>query len=296
MPFAQSVIILQLKNGDRLSGTIVNEDTNQVTLKTTWSPAVVVSTSEIRSRTTNAPAPPPITAPTPGTAKVTTPTPVPPKSPKHWTGEVQLGVDLLFSERTRQLYSGRAKVSYAHGRFRNLADYQFTYGHTDGVLSDNRMSGSLKTDYDLTRRIYVYNLGGAGYDEPRRVDFRYELGPGLGYQLVKRTNFVVKAESGVNYQTEFRADDTRSEVFFGRFAEDVAWKVTSKLSVDEKFEFFPALANWKQYRFRFESNLRYALMNNFSFVVTVSDQYDSAPAEGVPPNDLQVRSAIGLKF
>jgi hypothetical protein len=235
-------------------------------------------------------------APTPGTAAVTTPTPLAPKKPKHWTGEAQVGVDLLFSERNRQLYSGRTKLGYSHGRLRSLLDYNFTYGRTEGVLSDNRMYGSVKTDFDLTRRLYAYNLGGAGYDELRLIDLRFEEGPGLGYHLVKRTNFIVRAEAGANFQTEYRADDTRSEVFFYRFAEDATWKITSRLSIDEKFEFFPAVDNWRQYRFRFESNLRYALVNNFTFVVTVLDQYDSGPAEGVPQNDLQVRSAIGVKF
>jgi hypothetical protein len=297
---AQSVI-LHLRNGDRLSGTIVSENTNQVTLKTSWSPAVIVSTAEIKSREllpgTNAPpVASPSSAPTPGTAAVATPTPVPPKQPKRWNGEVQLGVDLLFSERNRQLYSGRTKLSYAHDRWRSLLDYQFTYGRTEGLLSDNRMFGSLKTDFDLTPRFYLYNLGGAGYDEIRRTDLRYEIGPGVGVHFIKRTNMIVRGEAGANYQKELRADDTRSEVFFWRFAEDATWKVTSRLSLDEKFEFFPAVENWRQYRFRFESNLRYVLVNNFSFVVTVLDQYDSAPPDGVPQNDLQVRSAIGMKF
>ena len=297
--FTQSVI-LHLRNGDRLTGTIVQEDANQVILKTAYSPAIAVLVSEIQSRqaavTNVPPAGTTSAAPSPGTAAVTTPTPVPPKTPKHWTGELQLGVDLLFSERNRQLYSGRTKVSYAHGRFRNLLDYQFSYGRTDGVLSDNRMYGSMKGDYDLTRRFYFYNLGGAGYDELRRIDLRYELGPGVGYHLVKRTNMVFKTEAGVTYQTEFRADDTRAEVFYYRFAEEAAWKITSRLSLDEKFEFFPAVENFRQYRFRVESNLRYLLAGNFSFVLTILDQYDSAPAEGVPQNDLQLRSAIGVKF
>ena len=50
------------------------------------------------------------------------------------------------------------------------------------------------------------------------------------------------------------------------------------------------------YRFRFESNLRYALMNYLFFTLTVLDQYDTEPPAGVGPNDLQVRSTLGVKF
>ena len=295
-------VILHLRNGDRISGSVVTEDTNQVTLKTSWSSSVVVPMTEIKTRETNVvegarqPAVPGTSAPTPGTAGVSAATPLKPVAPKRWTGEAQLGVDLLFSERNRQLYSGRLKTTYAHSRFRNLLDYQFSYGRTEGVLSDNRMYGSMKSDYDLTRKFYVYNLGGAGYDEIRRIDLHYEAGPGVGYHLIKRTNFVLNTEAGINYQLQERADDTRSEIFFYRFAEDITWKINARLSLDEKFEFFPRVQNWGQYRFRFESNIRYALVNKFAFIVTVLDQYDSAPPEGVPQNDLQVRSSIGVKF
>ena len=158
------------------------------------------------------------------------------------------------------------------------------------------MDGSLKSDYDLTRRLYVYNLAGAGYDEIRRIDLRYETGPGLGYHLVRRTNLVFKTEAGVNYQAQYFDDQTETETFFLRFAEEASWKITPKITFDEKFEYFPQVENFGVYRFRFESNLRYALLNNLFFTVTVIDQYDSAPAEGIPPNDLQVRSTIGVKF
>jgi len=66
--------------------------------------------------------------------------------------------------------------------------------------------------------------------------------------------------------------------------------------VDEKFEFFPRVDEWEKYRLRFESNLRYALLANLSFVVTVLDQYDTQPALTVTKNDLQLRSSISLKF
>lgn len=301
-PASAQSVILHLRNGDRITGNIVKEETNQITLKTTWFNIVVVPTEEIKTRETNVvegarhPPLPTTTAPTPGTAGVSAATPIKPLGPKRWTGEAQAGVDLLFSERNRQLYSGRLKATYAHSRFRNLLDYQFTYGRTEGVLSDNRMYGSMKSDYDLTRKFYVYNLGGAGYDEIRRIDLHYEVGPGVGYHLIKLTNFVLNTEVGVNYQFENRADDTRSEIFFYRFAEDVTWKINARLSFDEKFEFFPRVQDWGHYRFRFESNLRYALVNKFAFIVTVLDQYDSGPPEGVPQNDLQVRSSIGVKF
>jgi hypothetical protein len=243
-------------------------------------------------------APAPATAPATGKppAVSASPTAVKPKGPKHWSGDVQLGVDFALSARDRQLFTGRLKLNYARKHVRNALDYLFTYGRTDGVLSANRMDGSMKTDYDLLKRFYVYNLGGAGYDEIRKIDLRFEEGPGAGWFVVRGTNYLVRTEYGINYQAQFNTDGTKSEKFFHRLAEDFTWKPSTKLSFDQKAEFFPTFGDWGQYRARFEANVRYWFGANLSFVVTVLDQYDTHPAANVSRNDLQVRSSIGVKF
>jgi hypothetical protein len=107
---------------------------------------------------------------------------------------------------------------------------------------------------------------------------------------------VFNVEFGVNYQAQYNSDQTQTELFLYRIAENSTWAVNGHLSVDEKFEFFPRIEDWLKYRSRFESNLRLALLSNLSFVVTVLDQYDTQPAKGVANNDLQLRSSISVKF
>ncbi len=296
-------VVLHLRNGDRLTGTILREETNQITLQTTWWNVVVVPAGEIKNREAlpaapaqppGAVAPKPPAAPPVGTVVVAPP--IAPKRPKEWAGELQFGTDLLFSEKNRQLYSTRAKLTYAHDHFRNLLDYDFAYGRTEGVVSDNRMFGTLKTDYDLTPRVYLYNLGGAGYDLIRQIDLRYEIGPGVGYRLLKLTNLVLNTEAGFNYQAQFLTDDGSLESFYLRWAQDLTWQLHARVSLDEKFEIFSRFENWGQYRLRFEANLRFAVFSYFSLLLTVLDQYDTTLAAGVPQNDLQIRSSVGVKF
>jgi hypothetical protein len=289
-------VILHLRNGDRITGVVISETTNRLVLTNTWSSAITVPQDTILRRETVKAATVPVTNVVTKPSPVSPPTP-PPKPGMLLSGEIQVGADLGFSEKNHQVYSGRAKVSLIYHRLRNLFDYSFSYGRTEGIVSANRMDGSAKTDYDLTSRLYTYNLMGAGYDEIRKIDSRFEIGPGLGYYLVKRTNFLFKTEAGVNYQAQYFTDDTQNELFFYRFAEEAAWKITPRLTLDEKFEFFPQVEDFfGRYRFRFESNLRYALLNNLFFTITVLDQYDTAPPAGVGPNDLQVKSTLGVKF
>src|SRR5882724_4114084 len=96
-------IILHLKNGDRLAGTIISEDTNRVIITTTWVKELAVPVSEIVKRETGpAPAAPKVAEQKPAPAAsssvtnvipsaiagtpvaIATPPPKPSTKPKHW--------------------------------------------------------------------------------------------------------------------------------------------------------------------------------------------------------------------
>jgi len=293
---ADSVILL-LRNGDRITGTIASQDTNRIVLTTPWIKELVVPLSQISKRE---PVPPAQKPPSPAVGAGATAGPASPplasKPPTLITGELTLGTDLGFSEKNRQLYTGRAKLILGYRQFKNTFDYDFSYGENAGVLAANRMDGFAKTDVDLNRRVYVYSLAGAGYDEIRKIKLRYEFGPGVGYHVVKITNFVFNTESGVAYQAQRLTDDTFNDSIFLRLAENLNWQFNARLSWDEKFEFFPEVEDFDVFRFRFETNLRYQLFSKLSWNLTVIDQYDTRPAQTVTRNDLQVRSSVGVKF
>ena len=333
--FAQTVS-LELKNGDRITGKILSETNNQVVLSNAWSKEMIVPLAEITKRTVIPPPTNAVIAATTTTnaaVAAVTKTNTPAKtngvamakavaatnmlfsSPllKNWHGDIQAGVDLTFSERNRLVYNAKAKLIYARNRFKSVFDYDMTYGRSQveqsfetdnyGTLTRtatrtdaNRMNGAIKTDFDLTKKWYAYNLAGMGYDEIRKIDLRYEIGPGIGYHLIQWTNFFVNTEVGASYQKEERTDGTELSTFFGRLAENAAWKITPRLSWDEKFEYMPRIEDPSHYRMRFETNLRYAMLQNVFLNLSLIDIYDSRPANRVRKNDLQVRSSIGVKF
>jgi putative salt-induced outer membrane protein len=303
--YAADNLVFHLRNGDRITGRVVSEDIHQVTVFTVWKQDLVIPIDEITKREKAEGRPivaspmPPIKKDEAKPSEKTAPaaaTAVKPKPSNVWHGDIQVGTDLAFSERNRQLYYARAKITHTYERLKNTLDFNAAYGRTEGVTSDNRAEGSLKTDYDYGQKAYVYNLGGMGYDTIRKIDLHYEIGPGLGYHVIKRSNWTWNIEGGANYQARSFSDNTTDDKFFLRAAEDGSWKISNKLTFDEKLEFFPNTEDLRQYRIRFESNLRYWLLENLSFNLTLLDVYDTTPAAGVSQNDLQIRSSVGVKF
>jgi len=217
-------------------------------------------------------------------------------APKRWSGELFAGVDLGYGTKSRQFFSGRAKINYVQKRFRNTFDYLFTYGHTEGELAANRMDATDKIDYELESRYYLYAQSGAGYDQIRRIESYLQAGPGVGKHLIQRTNLVFNAEVGASYQQQDFEDGNDTFLFYYRLAQDMKWTITPKLSFDEKIEYTPQWNDVAEFKIRGEANLRYWLMNNLSLNLTVIDLYDTRVAEGIHRNDLQIRSSIGVKF
>jgi putative salt-induced outer membrane protein YdiY len=296
--------VLWLRNGDRVTGTVLSGAGGQLVVSNAWNAALAIPLDQMEKRepvVVAAPVAPPIVAVVlPAGTNAPLPvaqTPPPPKEKKStWHGDAQAGLDVRRGAKDSQLYHGRLKITQVYEKWRNILDYTAAYGKTDKTMSANRMDGALKTDFDLAHRMFAYNMLGTGYDRVRKLDLRYEIGPGMGYHLLTRTNLLLALEGGGSYEARDYSDGTFETSFSLRVAEDVTWKINDRLLAEEKLEFFPQFDNLADYRIRFESTLKFLLRQNLTLNLTLLDQYDASPPLGVPANDMQIRSAIGVKF
>ena len=242
---------------------------------------------------------PPASAPKPApTAAAKAPPAVKPKPPKHWKLDAQIGVDVQYNQNERKLYYGRGKWTYGIERFRTIVDYLANYGKSDGLLSANDMNGSIRVelDVDKSKRLFVFDAAGAGYNQIRKIDLSFDDSIGMGYKVITHTNLTLSADFGANYQRQYFSDGTSKDYGALRVGELLSWKISSKWALDEKFEYYPRFTDLGEYRLRFETNLRYLLSNSLNFNFTVIDQYDTQPAAGVTRNDLLLRASLGIKF
>jgi len=210
--------------------------------------------------------------------------------------DVQLGMNLHYNQQDNTLYSGIFKATYGGKRFRHIFNYNINYGKTDDTISANNMNGLVRTEFDVAKKVFVFNAAGAGYDEIRKIDFTYEDSFGVGFTAVKLTNFVATVDVGLNYQEQFFSDGTTKEYFSPRLGEKVTWKISKRVELTEAFEFFPRSVSLDNYRLRFETTVAYLLNPHLTLNLRAVDLYDTQPAAGVTPNDLQIISTLGVRF
>lgn len=321
MAFAQPVV-LHLQNGDRVAGVILSQTTNTLVLSNAWSSELKVPLAAITNREpaiipSSEPAPAvaatPAAAPKP--AAPATPPPAiaaavqPPakkqevKGPKRWKADLNLGTSFIYGTTEQQNYYGTATLTYEkpyvanpNKFFRNIISYNLNYGQANQVVSANQMWGSMKTDLDITERIFAYNLGLAGYDQVRKIDLQWEIGPGFGWHIFKTGKFILNTEVGSQYLVQNLSTGVTKENVYLRFAENVTWQIAERVSLKEGLAYLPQSLELDNYRLRFESTVSFALFNRVSLNFTVLNLFDSRPAPGVESNQLQLRSTLGLHF
>lgn len=311
LPAGAVNVVVQFKNGDQITGSLVAQETNHIVVTTTWASSLVLPISAIGGLRTaegevlytppSPPAKPVASPPKPVTQAKTQPNP--PAEKKHLTTTVNLGADLLFGAKDRQIFYTRLKSTYAKPyednpkqSFRTIGEYIANYGETDGSVSANNMAASLQTDFDFGPKNYFYNAGNVGYDEIRKIDLQYGVGPGLGRHLYRKPAFVLDLESGFNYQVQERSEGESPQNFYLRLADNMTWKLAERLTLGKKLEFMLNFDDASQFRFRLDSTLSYRFWNSLSLNLTVLDIYDTDPAPNVENNEVQIRSSLGFTF
>ncbi|MGY8672083.1 MAG: DUF481 domain-containing protein [Verrucomicrobiia bacterium] len=320
---ADQIGILHLVNGDRVTGRILSRSSSNLVVQTDWNPSLPIPHRLIaRTEILGAPI---IVSPkkaTPSPVKPTPPVPSPvevakavaPKSTKSkivakpkvksvWTHDLRLGLDLQYSAIERQIFHSRLRSTHTRGPFRNLLDLNYSYGKSDRVVSADKFTGSLKTDYTPKDRWYVYHIGSVGYDLARRIEFRYQIGPGAGYHVIKGKPFLIKGskltlnlESGGEFEDKRATSGISTQKYFWRLAENVTWRINENLTLSEELEFFPQIGELVNHRYRFESNLAYKLLRNLTLNFTVLAEADPENLSDFEPESLQVQSSLGFKF
>lgn len=79
-----------------------------------------------------------------------------------------------------------------------------------GVSSttERKAGGSLKYDYFLTQKLYLYAMTSAERDAIAALDLRFTAGAGAGWQVIEEKNAHFNAEAGVSYVNENFSDGT----------------------------------------------------------------------------------------
>ena len=322
-----------LKNGDRVTGSIIKKDGKNLTIKTESFGVVTTSWDQVES----------VTAGTPVTvvlqsgktvqgtlatrdgkvevaAEDTRVSVTPAEVVTIRNADEQKAYERLQKPGWGDLWTGSANVGLA-GTSGNARTLTFTTGlnaarvtNTDktsvyfsaikaSALSNGKNSdtaqaarGGVSYDHNLTSRLFLDTFNDYEYDKFQNLDLRFVVGAGIGFHAVKTQRSSLGVLGGADFNhSSFSTPLIRdsAEAYWG---DDYSYKLSAATSLSQGFRMFNDLSNTGDYRMNFDIGASTKVAKWLSWNLSLSDRYLHHPAPGRKTNDWLYTTGLGLTF
>jgi putative salt-induced outer membrane protein YdiY len=322
-----------LKNGDRVTGSIVKKDDKNLTVKSEHFGVVVIPWDQIDSVTAERPVNIVLqdgrtlqgTLTSAGDkAEVTTPQTKLNLAPADIAvirnDDEEKAYQRLLHPGWGDLWAGTGTVGFA-GTAGNAKSLTFTTGfnasrvtNTDktalyfrfikasariGDLSEDTaeaVRGGISYGHNVNSRLFVSVFNDNDYDRFQDLDLRFVIGGGLGYHAYKTESSSLDLVAGAAYnRSSYSTPFVRNsaELYWG---DDYSLKLGSKTSLVQSYRMFNDLNDTGIYRVNFDIGLSTQLFKWLLWNIALSDRYMSEPAPGRQTNDLLYTTGLGITF
>ena len=219
----------------------------------------------------------------------------PPPPPPHWESSVNLGLSYTSGNSDTLLVTGGFTTQKKTTRDEWSFGAKGAYGKSDGTANNELAEGFGQYNYLFTDRFYAYGRVDALYDGIAAIDYRVNLGPGVGYYAIKTTNTSLSFETGPGYVWEKKGGITDNYATI-RFGERFEQKLGEKSKLWESVSYLPQISDWGNYQLNAEIGIEAPLVKDLALRVVASDTFNSRPAAGKQQNDLMLVSGVAYKF
>jgi len=256
---------LHLRNGDRLTGELINRIDGKIYFRSPLLGEVVVLETDasviesvevpVESLTglppangptgtrakpaptvakpskVPAPAPPPAVAAKPGPASAP-PKPATGASPKvgRWKAKLELGFQQQSGRQDGLNTSLRADAERERGKNQLKSNVRFLYTELNDRISTDRADASVRWRHQLSQRVFAQSVTSFLTDNVKQIDQNYEQNAGFGYALVKRDRHVVNVGGGFTGQFRQAVNINQGFAFLGEVFEDYTYKINGRLT------------------------------------------------------------------
>lgn len=328
--FADQVV---LKNGDRLSGNILNSDDKTLVIKTDFAGEVTIqwlaideihSTQSLHVEVKGAkPANGTVTA-SAGTFEVATAAngtvTVPkdavlnmrnteqeaayeqsqhPRLTQGWNGGIDVGFALTAgnSETKNLALAFTADRKSLKDRIALYANSVYATSGNAGTsgTTANAIQSGIRYERNLNKRVFAFVSGDFQTDELQSLNLRSVFGGGLGYHAIKSDRTTLDLLGGANYTRESYVALQRNFAAL-TLGEELTHKLGKSTLLSEKLYFFPDLNDAGQYRATFNFGTVTKISKWLGWQNAFGDIYVTNPPAGKKTNDVTYTTGLNVTF
>jgi hypothetical protein len=219
---------------------------------------------------------------------------------ENWNGGLDFGYNFARGNTDLNQSSVTANANFRTNHYKFQADVLSLFSRQNSAANADRHLGTFRLDRFLGPETFVYSLAVLEHDARRRLNFRTNLGGGLGWKLVKSADQEISLLGGVTMVTErFNASATNEP--FQRTGEgllgfDLRQKLDRGVTLSTRMSITPNIIDVGRYRIAFESGARLPLVSRYVWSVNIFNRFDSRPPVQAERNDYGAISSLGITF
>jgi len=318
-PFAFADQIL-LKNGDRITGTVIDANNGVLSVKTDYAEKIQIKMDAVQRIETDQPVDVRLAggellhgslqgevdalqvlegqgrgAATVDWSQVASLN-VDPPPPWSWEGKLFLGVLEQSGNTDRTSANLGASATRRSPMDRYSLSFLFNYAEDGGELTTRDIFGSIKYDYFVTKKLYGYLGVEMLKDKFKDLNLRTVVGPGVGYQVWDDDGKALAFEGGVSYFSEDRIDAEDDHWMTGRLGIDFRCKLSDQITLSDLLTLYPSIEQGGEFTGRNEAALTTSISGSWSLRLANIWEYDSDPPEEVENNDSKTSLSLQYAF
>jgi putative salt-induced outer membrane protein YdiY len=156
--------------------------------------------------------------------------------------------------------------------------------------------GGIGYDHNVASRMFFNAFNDYEFDRFQNLDLRFVLGGGLGYHAIKTERAHLDLLGGADYNhSSYSTPLTQNsaELFWG---DDYGLKMSSSTSLVQTYRMFNDMTNSGSYRVNFDIGASTKLAKWINWNVSLSDRYLNHAAPGRKTNDFLYTTGLGITF
>lgn len=191
-----------------------------------------------------------------------------------------------------------AKASYLSTGWESSAVFTSSFGGEAGSSRSNTEDGQAIGTVFLNRNSFLAGLADFLHSTQQELSLRTTLGGGYGRYLIRGSDTTFEWLGGFAYTNETFTTpaEPRNQNAEALFGLEYHWFRFNIGSIESQVLLFPGVSDAGRIRVTTNNSLTIKLANNFSYILSVWDNFDSHPPGSAKKNGLGVSSSIGYSF
>lgn len=225
-----------------------------------------------------------------------------PRITQLWSGLVDLGFAATYGNSETSAFNLSGKAARVTSRSKISAYGTAIYAKDSttgvGVTTAHAIRGGARLDWNMNPKLFVFGLTDFEYDQFQGLNLRNVTGGGAGYHLLKRHDTFLDANAGVVYEQAYFINSISRKSAEILVGQSFGTKIGSRLTVTEQANVFPGVSGAErgEYRFAFDATGAVKLKTWLSWQLTYSDRFLSDPLFPLKRNDAIFTMGLRASF